>query len=158
MPASPILLSLFGGVLVVLLAALAYTDATRMLLPDRLNALLAGAGLAQSLVLDLPPLRDAAAGAMFGASLFFLVGLGFRRLRGYAGLGFGDVKFAGAAGLWIGLEGVPIMILAASLSALVFVALRALVLSTFDRRAPLPFGPFLCAGTLLAWLLGSLRI
>jgi leader peptidase (prepilin peptidase) / N-methyltransferase len=116
---------------------------------------LAGIGFAQSLILDLPPLPEAAAGAMFGSGLFFLMGKAFRRWRGYAGLGLGDIKFAGAAGLWIGLQGVPIMILAASLSALVFVALQALVRRSFDRRAPLPFGPFLCTGTLLTWLFNS---
>jgi hypothetical protein len=77
LPASFIGLCLFGGALMVLLVALAYADVTRMILPDSLNVLLAGIGFVQSLILDLPPLPEAAAGAMFGAGLFFLVGAAF---------------------------------------------------------------------------------
>jgi prepilin signal peptidase PulO-like enzyme (type II secretory pathway) len=146
-------LSVFGGALVVLLAALAHADLNRLILPDRLNALLAATGLAHSLVFDVPPPLDAGMGALFGAALFAAVGFGFRRLRGYDGLGLGDVKFAGAAGFWIGWQGIPVMVLSASLLALAFVIAVGLGPSGFDLRAPLPFGPFLCAGTLVAWLI-----
>jgi Flp pilus assembly protein protease CpaA len=64
LPANFIGLSLFDGALMVLLVSLAYADVTRMILPNSLNALLAGIGFAQSLILDLPPLPEAAAGAM----------------------------------------------------------------------------------------------
>ena len=84
---------LFGGALAAILLALAYADVRRMILPDGLNAFLALGGLAQSFSIDLPSPVDAGFGALFGGGLFFLVGLGFRRLRGYDGLGLGDVEF-----------------------------------------------------------------
>jgi leader peptidase (prepilin peptidase)/N-methyltransferase len=63
--------------------------------------------------------------------------------------------FAGAAGFWIGWQGIPIMLLSASLLALTVVVARLATQQGLDLRAQLPFGPFLCAGTFLAWLLIS---
>jgi leader peptidase (prepilin peptidase) / N-methyltransferase len=146
---------LFGGVLVLLLLALAYADIKDMILPDWLNATLAVTGLGQSLVLQVPDPIDAGVGALLGTCLFGLVGFGFQQLRGYPGLGLGDVKFAGAAGFWIGWQGIPIMLLSASLLALTVVVARLATQQGLDLRAQLPFGPFLCAGTFLAWLLIS---
>lgn len=151
---SPIgLSSIFGGVLATLLLALAYADIRRMRLPDALNMLLAFTGLCHSLALGLPTPADAGLGALFGGGLLALVSFAFYRLRGYEGLGLGDVKFASAAGFWIGWQGIPVMILFASLCALAFAALQASSQPGFDRRTQIPFGPFLCIGTLLTWLL-----
>jgi leader peptidase (prepilin peptidase) / N-methyltransferase len=150
---SSIGLALFGGVLVLLLLALAHADVKDMILPDWLNAALAASGLGQSLVLQVPHPIDAGAGAMLGTCLFGAVGFGFQRLRGYPGLGLGDVKFAGAAGFWIGWQGIPVMLLSASLFGLAVVISRLAMQQGLDLRAQLPFGPFLCAGTFLAWLL-----
>jgi leader peptidase (prepilin peptidase)/N-methyltransferase len=151
---SPISLSsIFGGMLATLLLALACADIRRMRLPDPLNILLAFTGLWHSLVLGLPTPADAGLGSLFGGGVFAFVGFAFHRLRGYEGLGLGDVKFASAAGFWVGWQGIPVMILAASICALAFAALHALSQPGFDRRTQLPFGPFLCIGTLLAWFL-----
>ena len=142
----------FGAALAGLLLALSIADLRRMLLPDRLNLLLAGAGIGQSVVRGQPDLIDAAVGAAVGGGLMMLVAALFRRARGIEGLGFGDQKFVAAAGLWIGWQGLPLMLLVGSVSALVFVAIRAARQGKLDLKAQLPFGPFLGAGTLVAWL------
>jgi leader peptidase (prepilin peptidase)/N-methyltransferase len=98
--------SAFGGLLMASLVVLAYVDARWMILPDGLNMLLALAGLRQSLALDLSELAAAGLGAMFGSSVFALVGKAFRPFRGYDGMALGDMKFAGAAGFWIGWRGI----------------------------------------------------
>jgi leader peptidase (prepilin peptidase)/N-methyltransferase len=122
-----------------------------MILPDRLNALLAGAGIGQSLALGLPSFPDAALGSMIGGGLLALLGALFRWLRGIDGLGLGDVKLLSAVGLWVGWQGLPLVLSIASTTALAFLALR-MVRQGRPLRAILPFGPFLALGTVVSWL------
>lgn len=150
--ASAPVLGVFGCILAALLLGLAYSDLQYMLLPDNLNALLALGGLTQSIALDFPQPLDAGLGALAGSGLLAIVAAGFYKLRGYEGLGMGDIKFGAAAGLWIGWQGLPFMLFVASLSALIFVVIRAIRQRKLDVRSQLPFGPFLCAGTLLTWV------
>jgi leader peptidase (prepilin peptidase)/N-methyltransferase len=86
------------------LVVLAYVDARWMILHDGLNMLLTV--LRQSLALDLSTLAAAGLGAMFGSSVFALVGQAFRPFCGYDGMALGDMKFAGAMGFWIGWRGI----------------------------------------------------
>lgn len=71
---------------------------------------------------------------------------GYARLRGRTGLGLGDVKFVAAAMPWIGLAHLPLMILIASLSALLAVAALHLSGRRIGAGTQLPFGPFLVLG------------
>src|ERR1700688_1251159 len=104
----------FGCVLAGVLAALAIVDWNKMILPDRLNLFMAAGGLGQSLSLGIPDPIDAALGSFIGgASLALLAGL-FRRMRGIDGLGLGDIKLVTAAGIWIGWQGIPAMVVRAS--------------------------------------------
>lgn len=142
----------FGCLLGGILLALAVVDLHRMILPNRLNLLLAGAGAAQSMALGVPSVVDAALGAFTGSACLFLVAALFRHFRGTDGLGLGDLKFTAAAGVWTGWQGIPLMLCIASASALAFFSIRAIAHRELDRTAPLPFGPFLGLGTLFTWL------
>jgi leader peptidase (prepilin peptidase)/N-methyltransferase len=135
-----------GLILAIILAALAIADACAGILPNELNALLTIGAVAQLLTVGTPAPLDAVGGAL-------LVGVAalFRRLRGIEGLGMGDQKFGFAAGLWIGWEQVPLMLLVATATALLFVGLRT-ALRSAQATARLPFGPFLGAGVLASWL------
>jgi prepilin signal peptidase PulO-like enzyme (type II secretory pathway) len=86
------------------------------------------------------------AAALFAFALFFCVA------SGTGGLGFGDVKFAAVIGLVCGFPGVLAALLAASVLGL---ALSPLFRRPDGTRLPIPFAPFLCAGTLLERLLMS---
>jgi leader peptidase (prepilin peptidase) / N-methyltransferase len=141
----------FGCALTGIIVALAAVDLQKLILPDRLNLLLAVVGAAQALLLGLPTPVDAALGAATGALGIILVGELFRMWRGIEGLGFGDVKFVAASGIWIGWQALPLMLSIASTSALAFFAARAIASRRFDRLAALPFGPFLGLGTVLTW-------
>ena len=141
---------LLGGILL----ALAIADFHRMILPNRLNLLLAAAGAIQSVIVGQPDVIDAALGAFLGGGSLMLVAASFRRFRGIDGLGRGDLKLAAAAGIWTGWQGIPLMLLVASASALAFFTIRAMRNREFDGRAPLPFGPFLGLGTFFTWLVG----
>jgi leader peptidase (prepilin peptidase)/N-methyltransferase len=141
----------FGCGLAGIILALAVIDLHKLILPNRLNLLLAATGAAQTLLLGAPAPVDAALGAGAGALVLILVATAFRRWRGIDGLGYGDVKLVAASGIWIGWQALPLMLSIASTSALVFLAARAIANRKFDRLARLPFGPFLGLGTLLSW-------
>ena len=152
----PILLILlkaaFGCLLVAIVLMMAIIDCREMILPNRLNYLLAAGGICQAVFVGQPDLTDAVLGALLGFVVLGAVAALFRHLRGIDGLGFGDQKFSAAAGLWIGWREISLMLLIASCSALVFVALRSAKERKFDVVARVPFGPFLGLGTMVCWL------
>ena len=88
------------------------------------------------------------AASLFAFTLFFCISLGT------GGLGFGDVKFAAVIGLVCGFPGVLAALFTASVLGLI-AALSPLFRAP-DGTAPIPFAPFLCAGTLLEQLFLSL--
>jgi leader peptidase (prepilin peptidase)/N-methyltransferase len=133
---------MFDCLLVGVVLALAVVDLKKMTLPNRLNLLLGAIGAGQSLVLGSPSPIDGALGAVVGASCLMLIAAPFRRWRGIEGLGFGDVRFVAAAGIWTGWQGLQLMLSIASTSALAFVAARAVWKREFDRMAALPLGRF----------------
>lgn len=130
-------------------------DLRRRIIPDALNLalLLLGLGLAGW--------RDGAEGIGFGLAqaglaygLFWTLRALHARASGRIGLGLGDVKFIAAATAWTGLAGLPVLILAASLSALAAIGLLALAGRSVGRETALPFGPFLALGLHAALLIG----
>jgi prepilin signal peptidase PulO-like enzyme (type II secretory pathway) len=143
----------FGTALLALLAAIAVVDFDRQLIPDPLNLLLAGLGLAYQAASGRGPSVAAVAWAAVLVVALWGLRAGYRRCRGVVGLGLGDVKMAGASALWISPWNLPILLIAACLSALLFVALRALAGEPAGRRTRIPFGPFIGAGLMLTWLL-----
>jgi leader peptidase (prepilin peptidase)/N-methyltransferase len=149
---------LAGGGLGLIMMTVAVIDAQFLIIPDELCALAVALGLldvgighSQDLpaaVLD-PVLRAAAMAAVF---LGFR--LGYRRLRGREGMGLGDVKLAGVAGIWLDGPSLPIAVELGALGALGFVALRVIR----KRNAPdpltkLPFGSFFAPAIWACWLL-----
>lgn len=138
------------GLLAVLLCAVAIVDARTLRIPDGLNAALLACGFIATWALGLDWISRVA-GA--GAGYLSLAGIAwaFRRLRGKEGLGLGDAKLMGAAGAWIGWQGLPFALLFAASVGLAFVAARAVLARGQEAGAYLPFGPFLAAGVFLVW-------
>ncbi len=134
-------------------------DLRRRIIPDALTLALLVLGLA------VAGWRDGMTGIGLGlteACLAYGLFGGLRALHarasGRIGLGLGDVKFIAAAAAWTGLSGLPVLILAASLSALAAVGLMALAGRTVSRGTALPFGPFLALGLHAALLHAALPI
>jgi prepilin signal peptidase PulO-like enzyme (type II secretory pathway) len=143
----------FGLVLLALLAAMAAIDWRRQIIPDELNAALALCGLAFRWLSDggLP-----VAALLCGIATFLALwafSAAFRRLRGMVGLGFGDVKMAGAAAIWISPWNLPILLLSACVAALVFAALAAVAGRSLGRLTRITFGPFIGLGLVITWML-----
>jgi leader peptidase (prepilin peptidase)/N-methyltransferase len=144
--------ALFGCLLFVIVLAMAMTDARKMILPNKLNLLLAVVGIAQSCLIGRPGFVDAVLGACVAIVILGSIAAVFRNLRGTEGLGFGDLKFAAASGLWIGWQEIAPMLLIASASAIAFVIFRSVRAQRFERTLRVPFGPFLGIGTFIIWL------
>jgi len=140
-------LVLFGGVLFCGLLALAIIDLRTFRLPNLLTFSLIGLGGIQAYILnsDLPP---ALIGAGLGYTVFVVVEIGFRRLRGKDGLGRGDAKLLAAGGAWCGWTGLSFIVLIASLLGII-----AACLPMFKNHEDgwIPFGPFLALAIFIVW-------
>jgi leader peptidase (prepilin peptidase) / N-methyltransferase len=126
---------------------LALVDVNCLRLPDRLVATLAvTAGLP---LVTLAP-GHAATALVAGAGVLTAYGI-LACLPG-GGLGLGDVKLAAVLGLILGFAGWPAVIVGVVTPHLINgpIALWLLITRRAGRRRPLPFGPALLAGALLA--------
>jgi prepilin signal peptidase PulO-like enzyme (type II secretory pathway) len=151
----PLVLALLLAVQLSLLLAF---DVERMVLPNTLNATLAVTGLAATWWLDDGEILERIAAMAVGSlSLAFLAWI-YRRYRNQDGLGMGDAKLFGALGTWVGLAGLPSILLLAALGGLVFGFCRLLVQGRESLQWRLPFGPFLCVSGWIVWLYGPLML
>ena len=128
---------------------LAWIDLRRGIIPDWLNLAIAVLGLARIAITDDWPLALSAAaeGILTGAIVWLLRWLYFR-LRRRQGLGLGDVKLLAAAAIWVGIAGIPLLLLVASLAALAAAGILHLAGEKMTGQTALPFGPFLALGLL----------
>lgn len=143
--------------LFAVLCLIAVFDARYFVIPDGPIAFLAATGLA-TVVLTAP--QEAASRLAAGAIAFAAlraVAFAYETLRGAPGVGEGDAKLYGVAGLWIGLSGLPGCLLYAVLSALLSAALAMRQGALSHAREPIPFGPHLALGLWLVWSIGPLE-
>jgi leader peptidase (prepilin peptidase)/N-methyltransferase len=156
-PAWPAIV-LAGLYLSGLLAAVCAVDARYGIIPDTLVIALAAGGLVQ-LVVIAPSERLLQ--RLVEAGLFFVVAwlfrAGYHRLRGYHGLGLGDVKLAAAAMLWIGISAAPGLLIIAVLSALASLLIVRAGGQKLHRLQAISFGPHLAIGIWLCWLVEILQ-
>jgi len=152
----------FGGGLAVVTIAIAAIDSRKFIIPDALTVTALALGLGNAAVVAPGDVAGGLSIAMLrGAALALLclaLQAGYRRLRGREGLGSGDVKLAGVAGLWLDWLTIPPVIEIATLAAIAFFIHgyfarggRALRLTS-----RLPFGLFLAPAIWLGWLLQTL--
>ncbi|MGQ9685185.1 MAG: prepilin peptidase [Thiobacillaceae bacterium] len=151
--------ALAAMVLVWALLALSVIDLTTHLLPDRITQPLLWAGLLVNWQGVFVPLEHALLGAVAGYSTLWLVYHAFRLITGKEGMGHGDFKLLSALGAWLGWQMLPIIILASSLCGAV-VGACLIALAGHDRTRPIPFGPWLALGGVVAlfWGEGILRL
>lgn len=135
------------------LILMSLVDLKHMILPDVLvlPCLLLGVVLAPYYGSSY---LDANIGASIGFGLFYLIHIGFYKLKGYHGLGFGDVKLLAMLGAWAGAMQIPLILLLASFTGIFAFILRRVFLGV-QGNTPLPFGPFLATGGWLCYLYAS---
>lgn len=134
------------------LGALSLIDARTQRLPDFLTLPLIPAGIAVN-GLIFSSWWVAIAGAALGYGVLVALELAYRRLRGRDGLGRGDAKLLAAGGAWCGAWLLPLILLAGSASALLYLLLLALLRRRApDPNQPVPFGPWIAFGIALCWI------
>lgn len=136
-----------------LLIALAVSDAVWFRLPDPLTLCLLVCAVLLSLMPQGIGVMAAMIGAVSGAGSFAILRWSYFKLRGRVGLGLGDVKLMGGLGAFSGPADLPVLVLIAALSTLVFAILTRERLQGLSAIRPLPFGTFLCFAAAVLWLL-----
>jgi leader peptidase (prepilin peptidase) / N-methyltransferase len=133
---------------VAALIALAGIDYDHKLLPNRIVYPMAAYGLVATLLVDQDDLvENLIAGA--GAFLFLLLAaLAYPR-----GMGMGDVKLAGAMGLYLGLSIIPALMTAFVTGSIVGLAIIVRE-GAAGRKKAVPFGVFLALGGIVGVLAG----
>lgn len=131
-------------------------DAAHQLLPDVLTLPLMGSGIIAALAGYSPlTLPESVSGALFGYLLLWLPAVIFKLMCGVDGLGGGDIKLMAGFGAWLGANILPIVMLAASFSALIFMLLfykkihRKHHKNKDIKNRQIAFGPFIA---IVGWL------
>lgn len=137
-----------GAIFSSLLILLSLSDYRYGLLFDELNLALAGVGIVSCCLLKAS-WEAAVSGTMLGAGILWLV-----RVLSKGGLGLGDVKLAGAMGVFLGGRLTLVMLLLAFCAGGLFAGCL-LISGKAKRSTQVPFGPFLALGGYLALLFGN---
>jgi len=144
-----------GALLLVwTLIALAFIDLDTTLLPDSLTQPLLWLGLLVNLGGHFASLADAVIGAMAGYGVLWSVYWLFKLATGKEGMGFGDFKLLAAIGAWLGWQMLPVTLLLSSVVGAA-IGIAMILLVKHDRRVPIPFGPYLAGGGLVALFFGA---
>jgi leader peptidase (prepilin peptidase)/N-methyltransferase len=135
------------------LIALTFIDSDTQLLPDAITLPLIWLGLLLNINSTFAPLPQAVIGAVAGYLALWTVYWAFKLLTGKEGMGYGDFKLLAAIGAWLGWPLLPLTILMSSLvGAIVGIAL--IVFASHGRNIPIPFGPYLAGGGVIALFWG----
>ena len=143
------------------LIALTGIDIDHQLLPDNITLPLMWAGLLAAVAIGpvagvavpVSP-RDAIIGAVAGYVSLWLVFHAFKLVTGKEGMGYGDFKLFAALGAWMGWQVLPLIIVLSAATGAVL-GILMIALQGRDRRAPMPFGPYLAAAGWLAMMYGD---
>jgi leader peptidase (prepilin peptidase)/N-methyltransferase len=143
------------------LIALTGIDIDHQLLPDNITLPLMWTGLVAAVALGPSPgvalpvsAKDAIIGAVAGYLSLWLVFHAFKLVTGKEGMGYGDFKLFAALGAWLGWKLLPLVIVLSAATGAVL-GILMIALQGRDRRAPMPFGPYLAAAGWLAMMYGD---
>jgi leader peptidase (prepilin peptidase)/N-methyltransferase len=141
--------------------AIAVVDARRFIIPDELTIAALALGFVHAALLDTDAIMQSLATAALGGAVLALAFWGLRiayaRLRGCEGIGLGDVKLAGVAGVWLDWATMPVAVEIAALAALAVYGVRRFRGGRSVRRTiRLPFGLFFAPAIWIGWLLESM--
>lgn len=136
------------------MVALTFIDFDTQLLPDSITLPLLWLGLSFNLYSTYTDLHAAVIGAIGGYLVLWLVYWSFKLTTGKEGMGFGDFKLLAALGAWLGWQLLPLIILLSSVVGAV-VGITLMIVARHGRNIPIPFGPYLAGGGLIALFWGQ---
>ena len=131
-----------------------FIDLEHMLIFNRFVLIMAACGLVMMFHDDFTKPADHVIGALIGGGVFAALYFGAIAMLKREAMGFGDVKFAAAAGLLLGWQKLILAVLVASVvGSFVLVILNRV--KQQERDTEYPFGPFLVGGVLVAMMAGA---
>lgn len=136
------------------LIALTGIDLDTQLLPDNITLPLLWLGLLFNLYGTFTGLPGAVIGAVGGYLVLWGVYWAFKLTTGKEGMGYGDFKLLAAIGAWLGWQMLPLVILLSSIVGAA-VGITLIIAVKRGREIPIPFGPYLAGGGLIALFWGT---
>jgi leader peptidase (prepilin peptidase)/N-methyltransferase len=136
------------------LIALTFIDFDTQLLPDDITMPLLWLGIIFNLYDTFTTLSNAVAGAIAGYLVLWTVYWLFKLVTGKEGMGYGDFKLLAAIGAWLGWPMLPLVIMLSSVVGAV-VGITLIIATSHGRNIPIPFGPYLAGGALIALFWGQ---
>ena len=136
------------------LIALTFIDLDTQLLPDDITLPLLWLGLLLNLNGAFTSLPNAVIGAVVGYLVLWIVYWVFKLATGKEGMGYGDFKLLATIGAWLGWTMVPLVIMLSSVVGAV-VGISLILFAKHGRNIPIPFGPYLAGGGLIALFWGQ---
>jgi leader peptidase (prepilin peptidase) / N-methyltransferase len=146
--------TLFVWGLLASLVALSFIDLDTQMLPDGITLPLVWVGLLVNMNGVFCSLEQAVIGAVAGYLVLWSIYHLFKLLTGKEGMGFGDFKLLAALGAWLGWTMLLPIVLAASFAGAIF-GIAMILFAGHDRAKPMPFGPWLALGGLVALFWGQ---
>ena len=134
--------------------ALAFIDFDTQLLPDDITLPLLWIGLLINLGNGFTDISSAVIGAASGYLSLWLIYWCFKIATGKEGMGYGDFKLLAVIGAWFGWKMLPLVIIFSSLMATV-IGIGLIIVAKHKRDDPIPFGPYLVGGGLIALFWGD---
>ena len=129
---------------------LAYIDLRSGLLLDVLTLPLIAGGIGVSFLTGLG-WASSILGAILGYGLIAGLAIYWRRSRGYEGIGLGDAKLLAAGGAWVGVFGLPVVLLIGSGVGIMSALTVSQKARSGDDQRAIPFGPSLCFAIWAVW-------
>ncbi len=146
-------------ILVPMLLLTFFIDLKHRIIPNRLTLTMFEFGLAITFIYGITNVnmaKDYIIAMFVGAGIFFLITLLGKIISGKEVMGFGDVKFMGALGLFFGINTISeITLLSFLISAICSVIIIVFRLIKKDNDEYIPFGPFLVISTIICIFIPS---
>jgi leader peptidase (prepilin peptidase) / N-methyltransferase len=160
---APDLHGVLGGLLALLMLAIALSDARLGIIPDEWNSAGLSLALVNAVLQNPDTMVEAMAAAVLRGGVLALLFLGlrvaYRGLRGHEGIGLGDVKLAVVAGAWLDWLTMAIVVELAAVAGLVtYLVQRYWFGRPLHMTSRLPFGVFFAPAIWLGWLLETTMV
>ena len=127
-------------------------DLEIQIIPDVIILPAAAVGLPLMIAFGAAPWWEYVVAGLGAAGFLWLVSELYFRIRHVEGMGFGDVKMALCMGFYLGAAVIPALFIGFVAGAVV--GSLGLVIEKKDKQTPIPFGPFLAAGAVVALFAG----
>jgi leader peptidase (prepilin peptidase) / N-methyltransferase len=136
------------------LVAVTFIDLDHQIIPNVITLPGIPIGLLAGLLAGEPSMLDRILGTLIGAGFLYLVLYYGSVFYGQDAMGEGDLNLLAMIGAFLGWRAVLVTVLVSCLSGSL-VGLALIGTKRLSRREPLPFGPFLCLGAVVALFAGE---